>query len=49
VVQHFATDIFSQQYRNFKTNKALPEAALNSYAALGWVSLNCPRRSAAQA
>ena len=42
VVQRFATDILSQQYRDFETAKAIPEAVLKSYSALGLSAMELP-------
>ncbi len=42
VVQRFASDILSQQYRDFEADKAIPEAVLNSYSALGLSAMELP-------
>ncbi|MBL4782378.1 MAG: acyl-CoA dehydrogenase family protein [Porticoccaceae bacterium] len=44
VVQRFAADILSQQYRDFEADKALPEAVLKSYAALGLSAMELPEK-----
>ncbi|MEZ0122565.1 MAG: acyl-CoA dehydrogenase family protein [Candidatus Reddybacter sp.] len=42
VVQRFATDILSQQYRDFEADKALPDTVLNRYSALGLSAMELP-------
>ncbi|MBV1932158.1 MAG: acyl-CoA dehydrogenase family protein [Porticoccaceae bacterium] len=42
VVRRFATDMLSENYRDFEADKAIPESVLSAYAEMGLASLEVP-------
>jgi acyl-CoA dehydrogenase len=42
VVQKFASDMLSENYREFETDKSVPESILSAYSELGLASLEIP-------